>query len=156
MRDLVLSEAMRQRKTGSKFSASSITEASKIVFTQTLNYCIDSLVSNWDGEVIKIRGLKWWDSTNGNTYHSVRMIIPQNDYASGRIVDTPFEYGYGDQWQWTALETLIRIGFHFSKNVPMSDQPLSFADAPLHEKARSFRRDLHSTRKQALTGDDHG
>jgi len=47
-----------------------------------------------------IEGRRWFERTNGNTYHSVRIFI------EGEIITVPFTYGYGDQYLQTALEEL--------------------------------------------------
>lgn len=47
----------------------------------------------------------WFDSVNGNSYHSVTLII------AGYIVYIPMTYGYGEQWKTTALNWLESNGF---------------------------------------------
>ena len=43
----------------------------------------------------------WFDKVNGNTYHAVRI------QANGQIIgQVPMTYGYGDMWQYTALDWL--------------------------------------------------
>jgi hypothetical protein len=57
-------------------------------------------------ETINLRGLKWFDKANGNTYHSTRIDI------NGRFVhQTTPEYGYGDQYKWTGIFWLVENGF---------------------------------------------
>ena len=52
-----------------------------------------------------ISGRRWFDRVNGNTYHSTRV------FADGElVVITPFEYGYGDQWQQTAMVAMVEAG----------------------------------------------
>ena len=54
---------------------------------------------------ITILGRKWRDKINGNTYHSARVI------ADGELVAVaPFQYGYGDQWQWSAAAVFETAG----------------------------------------------
>ena len=48
-----------------------------------------------------IEGRLWFDKINGNTYHAVRI------QANGQIIgQVPMTYGYGDMWQYTALDWL--------------------------------------------------
>jgi hypothetical protein len=138
MRDIVNTEAKRMRKEfQSKYSARDISEAAEIVFAQTLRHCCELIRDEWTGESIQIRGLKWWDSQNGNTYHSVRIQVPSNA-VHFRIVDCPMQYGYGDQWMHTGIAALRKIGFALPDGVPFSQLPLKFADAPYTRKREMF------------------
>jgi hypothetical protein len=47
----------------------------------------------------------WFDKTYGNTYHSVR--LEANGLSIGQV---PMTYGYGAQYEQTALEYLKKIG----------------------------------------------
>jgi len=51
--------------------------------------------------------VKWFDKVNGNTYHSVR-ITRIKDNA---VVVGAFQYGYGDQYQYTAFEAMFKAGW---------------------------------------------
>uniref|UniRef100_A0A6M3J7U6 Uncharacterized protein n=1 Tax=viral metagenome TaxID=1070528 RepID=A0A6M3J7U6_9ZZZZ len=46
--------------------------------------------------------VKWFDKVNGNTYHSVRCYRNRD----GAIVVGPFQYGYGEHYQQTALTVM--------------------------------------------------
>jgi hypothetical protein len=48
-------------------------------------------------EIIQIIGKRWFQSTCGNTYHSVTILIDNKEVAY-----MPFQYGYGDQYLQTA------------------------------------------------------
>lgn len=64
--------------------------------TQKLQPNINSLL---------IEGRLWFDKVNGNTYHAVRI------QANGQVIGIiPMTYGYGDMWQYTALEWLQKKG----------------------------------------------
>jgi hypothetical protein len=55
--------------------------------------------------MIHIEGRRWFQRTYGNTYHSVRI------YKDGELIShLPFNYGYGDQYLQTALDTLKAYG----------------------------------------------
>jgi len=45
---------------------------------------------------------KWFDRVNGNTYHSVRV----TRCSDGKTIYCPFQYGYGDQYRYTALTAM--------------------------------------------------
>lgn len=47
--------------------------------------------------MIIVNARRWFDKVNGNTYHSVQVF--KNDKLIG---ETPFCYGYGDQYKQTA------------------------------------------------------
>lgn len=55
---------------------------------------------------IHIHGRRWFEKTNGNTYHTVEIWINGSHYfKSGRT------YGYGGQYLETAKEWLYEAGF---------------------------------------------
>ena len=47
---------------------------------------------------------RWFDRVNGNTYHSVRI----TRHRDCKTICCPFQYGYGDQYRYTALEAMAR------------------------------------------------
>ena len=52
-----------------------------------------------------ISGRRWFDKVNGNTYHSARV------FADGELAAVvPFQYGYGDAWEWSALVATVEAG----------------------------------------------
>jgi hypothetical protein len=54
-----------------------------------------------DTRAIHLSVRRWRDKVNGNTYFSARI------YADGVLVATlPFQYGYGSQAEWCALESI--------------------------------------------------
>ena len=56
---------------------------------------------------IVIEARRWFEKTNGNTYHSVRV------YVNGECVGyEPFTYGYGQQYEVTALRILQDAGVY--------------------------------------------
>lgn len=47
---------------------------------------------------------RWFQRSNGNTYHSV------NVYKNGELLDrVPFTYGYGNHYEQTALAMLQKL-----------------------------------------------
>jgi len=59
---------------------------------------------------ITIIGKRWFDKVNGNTYHSTRV-----HFNGKEIGYVPFEYGYGNHWEWTGLELLKKFKKQFEK-----------------------------------------
>jgi hypothetical protein len=57
--------------------------------------------------------VKWFDKINGNTYYSVR--ITNCEKGQTIVPKTAFEYGYGDQYRYTALKCMLEKGWIDSK-----------------------------------------
>lgn len=57
---------------------------------------------------LTIIGRRWFDKVNGNTYHSVEIY----DDSGKQLARVPFAYGYGDQYQQTALDALVKLGIY--------------------------------------------
>jgi hypothetical protein len=58
-------------------------------------------------EPLTIIGRRWFDKINGNTYHSVEI------WQGGKmLVRVPFAYGYGNQYQQTALIEAVKLGLY--------------------------------------------
>jgi len=54
---------------------------------------------------ITVLGRRWFEKTNGNTYHSCIV------YIDGKqIAFEPFAYGYGNAYRQTAVELLNKAG----------------------------------------------
>jgi len=58
-------------------------------------------------EQLTIIGRRWFDRGPGNTYHSVEVY-----QGSKLLVRVPFAYGYGNQYQQTALDALVKLGIY--------------------------------------------
>ena len=54
---------------------------------------------------VTIDARRWFEKTNGNTYHSVSVYV--NNEQIGRI---PFTYGYGEQYIQSAFDILSEFG----------------------------------------------
>lgn len=136
---LVRNEAEKQRANGSKFPAASIGEAARLVRAQTITHCLEIIRDEWDGGRISVCGRKWRDNVNGNTYFSARLVIPTT--VGARWVSIPFQYGYGDQWQWEAIKVLRKIGFFADKPervTPRYELPVDFIFEGLHLKKNMY------------------
>jgi hypothetical protein len=52
-------------------------------------------------DVVVVLARRWFEKTNGNTYHSVKVSV------NGDIIGVNnFKYGYDDQWEVTAREII--------------------------------------------------
>jgi hypothetical protein len=58
-----------------------------------------------DVKSVQISGLRWFDKTYGNTYHSVRVW-----FNGVEVAYMPFAYGYDSQYVQTAGEMLEKMG----------------------------------------------
>lgn len=57
--------------------------------------------------MLTIIGRRWFDKVNGNTYHSVEV------WQDGKqLARAPFTYGYGQQYQQTALDLCVKLGLY--------------------------------------------
>jgi len=61
-----------------------------------------------------ITGRRWFQTTYGNTYHSVQI----RDLEKNEIISyIPFRYGYGDQYRQTAYDELVKLGLVVSSGM---------------------------------------
>jgi hypothetical protein len=60
-------------------------------------------------KTLDINAREWFDKINGNSYFSARIVI---DYGTPtqKILFLPFQYGYGDSYQWASFDHLKKIG----------------------------------------------
>lgn len=54
---------------------------------------------------------RWRDKVNGNTYHSVRVTRCRD----GKVIAAEWQYGYGEQYRWTATKLMLDKGWLPSK-----------------------------------------
>ena len=59
-----------------------------------------------------IHAKKWFDKTNGNTYHATRIL----DTKHHELISSNFCYGYGDQFMETARKIMVKKGWINSEN----------------------------------------
>jgi len=60
---------------------------------------------------IVVIGKRWFEKTNGNTYHSVAV------YVDGELAGRErFVYGYGNQYEQTALHLLTELGIYTERD----------------------------------------
>lgn len=60
-------------------------------------------------QFILVVGKRWFERTNGNTYHSVSILVEYRDGTSEKW-GVDFRYGYGDHYITTAEEELESLG----------------------------------------------
>ncbi len=65
------------------------------------------------GQKIKfvVTAIRWFDRKNGNTYHACQITRTRD----GAVLKCPFQYGYGDQYRYTALEAMAKAKWFPSK-----------------------------------------
>jgi len=84
---------------------------------------------------------KWFDGLNGNTYHSVRI----TRHRDGAVICAPFQYGYGSQYEESAIEAMLKAGWLKSyrrKVLAPADSPNKFQMARYNKTtARLFQRE---------------
>lgn len=51
--------------------------------------------------------VRWFDRVNGNTYHSVRVTRCRDN----KVIAVEWQYGYGDQYRYTATEAMLKAGW---------------------------------------------
>ena len=56
-------------------------------------------------KTLSVNGRRWFDTRRGSTYHSVYITVG----AVNHVI--PYEYGYDNQWEWTAAEWLEANGY---------------------------------------------
>ncbi len=54
---------------------------------------------------ILVLGRRWFERTNGNTYHTARVLVDGVEVAT-----VPYQYGYGSQYEQNALDALEALG----------------------------------------------
>ncbi len=54
---------------------------------------------------ITLLGRRWFEKTNGNTYHSGIAYIDGKE-----VVKIDFRYGYGNQWEWELSNEMDKAG----------------------------------------------
>jgi hypothetical protein len=72
--------------------------------------------------------VKWFDKVNGNTYHSVRITRCKD----GKVIVglyAPYEYGYGDQYRYTALAAMAKAKWLPSKYIGKNDRGATLASS---------------------------
>lgn len=74
---------------------------------------------------LTVIGRRWFEKTNGNTYHSVEVYE-----GNKRLVRVPFAYGYGSQWQQTAFQELVKLGLY--QDTPDDYRRFHFSDGDGH------------------------
>lgn len=119
--------SMRQRF-GSKYKPAEISEAGRIVESETIAHCLETIRDEYDGSTIVCTVRRWFDSLNGNSYFTAWIVIPTAEHYRSLIV--PFQYGYGSQWEHVCADTVRKIG--------IENAPMRYIDAPY-----GCKRDLH-------------
>ena len=83
-----------------------------------LSKLMSNPIRKLEGKQVIIRGKRWFDAANGNTYHSTEV------YVDGKLIGkVPFAYGYENQYYETGKEILADKGFidyeRTDRNIPV-------------------------------------
>jgi hypothetical protein len=82
-----------------------------------------------DNAIITILGKRWFEKTNGNTYHSVAV------YVNGELVEyMPFDYGYGDMYKQNATKILAN---HYA--LPLERNSIGGVESIWHLKDKGYK-----------------
>lgn len=57
-------------------------------------------------KIIHIHGRRWFERTNGNTYHTCDIWVDGD-----HVQKLGFQYGYGTQYEWNACQWLAENGY---------------------------------------------
>lgn len=60
-------------------------------------------------KTIDINALEWFDKVNGNSYFAGYVTINYGQLDAQKI-NMPFQYGYGDSYQYAAIKALKEAG----------------------------------------------
>jgi hypothetical protein len=58
---------------------------------------------------LDINAKEWFDKVNGNSYFSAEIVVNYGMNDS-QTIKLPFQYGYGDHYQYMAIEELQKQG----------------------------------------------
>lgn len=61
-------------------------------------------------KTIDVNAREWFDKINGNSYFSAEIVINYGMPDAEKIV-LPFQYGYGDHYQYAAAKALKERGY---------------------------------------------
>lgn len=59
-------------------------------------------------KTIDVNALEWFDKLNGNSYFSAEIVLNYK-LKDEKIIKLPFQYGYGDHYQYEALTQIKEI-----------------------------------------------
>lgn len=73
------------------------------------NFHVDTSI-----KTLEIHGKEWFDRVNGNSYNSVQVFVNEG-MKNAFSFSIPFQYGYGNYFEQSAIEHLVKIGALSSK-----------------------------------------
>lgn len=137
-RDFANAEARKQRAQGSKFRAVDITEAGRILQRDQLTHCVERMRDGMaPGEKIAVFIRRWFDSTNGNSYWSARVVVPQASGAN-RWFAIPLSYGRDNQPELDVAEELAALGL-----IPDDTRETRAIRLEFHDQGEMKKRDMY-------------
>lgn len=91
-------------------------------------------------KTLDINARSWFDKVNGNSYFSGQIVINYG-LEDKKCLFMPFQYGYGDQYIWEALNTLKRENL-VSENVSALYQLQDAGIIIRYNKIDTLKREL--------------
>ena len=115
-------------------------EAGNEVLAETKAQLAGIRQDNTEPKYYTIEARKWFDKVNGNTYHSVYV------FENGELIAScPHTYGYGNQYEYTALKLLQDLGIAKEFNILWK-----FAESIGREKVLILCHDVQRKKDLAL------
>ena len=68
------------------------------------NFKVDTSI-----KTLEIHGKEWFDRVNGNSYNSVQVFVNEG-MKNAFSFSIPFQYGYGNYFEQSAIEHLVKVG----------------------------------------------
>lgn len=91
-------------------------------------------------KTLDINAKEWFDKVNGNSYFSAQIVIDY-DLPTYKKYFLPFQYGYGDSFQWKSLKHLQEIG-EITNNIGYLGQLRDNGVIIRTSKRNALKRDL--------------
>ena len=91
-------------------------------------------------KTLDINARSWFDKVNGNSYFSGQIVINYGLENEKRFF-MPFQYGYGDQYLWEALNTLKRENI-IPENISVLYQLKDAGTIIRYNKQKALKREL--------------
>jgi hypothetical protein len=91
-------------------------------------------------KTLDINAKEWFDKVNGNSYFSAQIVIDY-DLPTYKKYFLPFQYGYGDSFQWQSLKHLQEIG-EIANNIAYLGQLRDNGVIIRTSKRNALKRDL--------------
>jgi hypothetical protein len=118
-----------------KIKPADITTQAREVADYALNHAREMIRDGYTGGRCHATIRRWWDKTNGNSYFSVTVRIPQ--LSGFTLFYVPYQYGYGSQPEWETVSELVSLGlFKRAEHHSPGSYPVDFEDQGYMQKGK--------------------